>query len=161
MFGPRQNCTKRFLYRIIFYKVQQVLDISPMLWVHCPKKPFVAILTQCDTVLGYYAWNKLWHAYPLCRAIYFFLHTSHHIQHYPFFVYQEVGTSSSRCNQTNQWYNLIIQQRWCLWKSKVLTPWYKKLSVATLSKRNHFMDVDIPYQTGSGGRGTLNWPFHV
>ena len=31
----------------------------------------------------------------------------------------------------------------------------------TLSKRNHLMNVDIPYQTGSGRRGTLNWPFCV
>ncbi len=31
----------------------------------------------------------------------------------------------------------------------------------SLSQRNHLMDVDIPYQTGFGGRGTLNWPFYV
>ena len=35
------------------------------------------------------------------------------------------------------------------------------LTIYTLSQRNHSMDVDIPYQTGSSGKGTLNWPFCV
>ena len=65
---------------------------------------------------------------------------------------------------TQAWVDLSFQC-WRWWfsynMSHIDAIWQDSMHKPTLSKRNHLMDVDIPYQTGSGGRGTPNWPFYV
>ena len=46
-------------------------------------------------------------------------------------------------------------------KGLLIILWGCSTWILLLSQRSHLMDVDIPYQTGSGGKGTLNRPFYV
>ncbi len=73
MDGPRQNCNKRFLFRIIFYQVPQTPPKNPpkqtsgflvccyghLKEMHWPKKPFVAILSHLGPDLGYNDCTKI------------------------------------------------------------------------------------------------------